>query len=479
MKLTNIFKTSGLMAAGLFVTGCVLGLTSCKEDETFVGDPYFLIEGAEDGVVHMSQKGLAQDKWAFGVGDHYIVRANGSWEIVPADGEMPEWMKIYPMTGKNEGKIRFYAVANPMAEIRAAEFVVMINGVPQEQRLRLEQDPAGPSLTLSADRLQLQQGGSFNQVTVTANYEWGVDTPAESWLTVTREDNILTIGTSEANTTGAERSCTVVIRGVGSNSNLETNIEVTQLDAIFFDDFSWAIPDNGKDPIPDRVAVCWGTENVRIDKLSAEVNAANPGWTGLMCSDASNTGPFTYARFNYILFGTSNKKSGNIVSPAISSIEGTVNATVSFSMAGFTSAKNAKEVGNEFWVAILGPGKIVEAKSNGTSTAAVMSGNCKIPFVSTGTGGPADYDIDLTEAAKFTIGKDGYFDTKDDTGLEVWKNPESMFSIKVEDMTNQTRIVFIGADADKVNLLSEWNMSAGSYKSGRKLFDNFKVVTNN
>lgn len=478
MKLKNIFRYSGYVAVSLLMAGGVLGMTSCDDDDdTFKGEPYFFIEGAEDGVVHMKQKGLAQSDWAFGKGDHYIVRANGSWEIVPADGEMPEWMKIYPLQGKDEGKIRFYAVANPKAEIRSAEFIVMINGVEQQQRIRLEQDPTGPTLTLTADRLQLQQGGSFNDVTVTANYDWTVDAPAASWLSVTRNENTLTIGTSEANTSGAERSCDVIIRGTGSNSTLETKIEVTQLDAIFFDDFSWALPENGKD-VYKPTAVCWGTENVRLDKLAEHIQANNPGWTAVACSDASNPGPFTYARFNYILFGTSNKKAGNIVSPAIKNISGSVNATISFSMAGFTSAKNAKEIGNEFWVAILGPGKLVAANANGTSTAAVMSGNCSIPFTSTGAGGPADYDIDLTEAAKFTIGKDGYFDTGEPTGLEVWKNPESMFSIKIEGMTNQTRIVFIAADADKVTLLKEWNMSAGSYKSGRKLFDNFKVVTN-
>ena len=465
------------MAVSLLVAGGVLSLTSCKDDDdTMTGDPYFFIEGAEDGVIHMVQKGLAQNDWAFGKGDHYIVRANGSWEIVPADGgEMPEWMKIYPLKGKDEGKIRFYAVANPKAEVRTAEFSVMINGT-EQQRIRLEQDPTGPTLTLSADRIQLQQGGSFNDVTVTANYDWTVDEPAQSWLSVTRNDNTLTIGTSEANSTGAERSCSVVIRGTGSNSSLETRIEVTQLDAIFFDDFSWALPMNGTD-VYEPTAVCWGTENVRLDKLVDPVKSANPGWTAVMCSDASNPGPFTYARFNYILFGTSNKKAGNIVSPAIKELQGAVNATVSFSMAGFTSAKNAKEVGNEFWVAVLGPGRVVAAQANGKSTAAVMSGNCSIPYVSAGEGTPADYDIDLTEAAKFTIGKDGYFDTGEPTGLEVWKNPESMFSMKVEGMTNKTRIVFIAADADKVSILTEWNMSAGSYKSGRKLFDNFKVVT--
>ena len=56
-----------------------------------------------------------------------------------------------------------------------------------------------------------------------------------------------------------------------------------------------------------------------------------------------SAGPYTYSRHNYILFGTSNKCAGNICSPAIASIEGAINATVSWSMAGFTSAKMPKK----------------------------------------------------------------------------------------------------------------------------------------
>ncbi len=93
------------------------------------------------------------------------------------------------------------------------------------------------------------------------------------------------------------------------------------------------------------------------------------------------------------------------------------------------------------------------------------------------------HDIDLTEAARFYIGKDGYFDVDTDpTGLEVWKNPESMFSMKVDGMTAETRIVFIACDADNLTMETGegWDVREGNskYKSNRKLFDNFKVVEN-
>lgn len=469
------------------------GFISCKEDDNAVtGEPYFFVEGAEDGVVHMNVTGLAQDKWAFGAGDHYFVRSNCPWKIVPVDGEMPDWMKIFPLEGTGEGILRFYAISNPMAEVRSAEFRVILNGVEMERHLVLSQDPSGPILTLTADNLQLQQGGSFNEVIVSANYEWEVETDADiTWLSVVRDGNKLTIGTDQPNHSGAERSTQVIIRGTGSNSSITTPINVTQLDAIFFDDFGWCYtPTNTTADFcdePDLTAVvCWGDQNLRLDKWIDPVKSANPGWTAVRGTSSKSAGPYTYSRYNYILFGTSNKCGGNICSPAITAIDGSVNATVSWSMAGFTSAKNAKEAGNEFWVSILGPGRITAVNANGKSLAEIMTGECTIPYESSGNT-PADkagvHDIDLTEAARFYIGKDGYFDVDTDpTGLEVWKSPESMFSMKVEGMTAQTRIVFIACDADNLTMETGegWDVRAGNskYKSNRKLFDNFKVVVN-
>lgn len=493
MKLRHIFRFPGMLAISALIAGMATGVTSCKEDdESISGEPYFYIEGAEDGVVHMDVKGLDQDKWAFGAGDHYIVRSNCPWKIIPIDGEMPEWMKIYPLEGNGEGILRFYAVSNPMAQIRSAEFRVIINGIEMDRHLVLSQNPSGPVLTLTADNLMLQQSGSFSDVIVTANYDWEVvPDQTATWLSVERNENRLTIGTDEPNHSGAERTATVIIRGTGENATITTPITVTQLDAIFFDDFGWCFTpmnttaDFCDEPNLDAV-VCWGDQNLRIDKWIDPVKSANPGWTGVRGTKNKSAGPYTYSRHNYILFGTSNKCAGNICSPAIASIEGAINATVSWSMAGFTSAKNAKEKGNEFWVSILGPGRITEVTANGSSTAEVVTGLCTIPYNSTGNtpeGKAGVHDIDLTEAARFYIGKDGYFDVDTDpTGLEVWKNPESMFSMKVDGMTAETRIVFIACDADNLTMETGegWDVREGNskYKSNRKLFDNFKVVEN-
>ena len=74
-------------------------------------------------------------------GDHYVVRSNCPWKIIPIDGEMPEWMKIYPLEGNGEGILRFYAVSNPMAQIRSAEFRVIINGIEMDRHPRAVTKP--------------------------------------------------------------------------------------------------------------------------------------------------------------------------------------------------------------------------------------------------------------------------------------------------------------------------------------------------
>lgn len=225
MNLKNIFRYSEMLAVSALMACAATGLTSCNDDDDdFAGEPYFLVEGIENGIVPMSVDGEGNDdptKWAFGGGDHYIVRANGKWSIVPVDGAMPDWMRIFPLEGEGDGILRFYAKSNPMAAPRTAVFKVILNGVEQPQTLQLRQDPSGPKLTLTADFIQLKQGGGFAEVLVSSNYEWTVEPDAEAaWLTVTRDDNKLTIGTDEANTTGDERHGKVYLRGLEPNEDL-------------------------------------------------------------------------------------------------------------------------------------------------------------------------------------------------------------------------------------------------------------------
>lgn len=478
------------MAAWAVVAAMTATVASCDDDDKLVGEPYFYVEGAEDGIVHMNVAGLDKSSWSFGAGDHYIVRANGHWELVPQDESTQEWMRIFPDHGDGEGILRFYAVANPVAATRYARYTVILEGQPLDIPLVLAQEPAGPTLNVTANNIQFKQAGGSNEVFVSSNYEWAYDIVAEgNWLDVQRTENTLYLAVNEANRTGSDRVATINIHGVGEFADLVTPITVTQLDAIYFDDFGWCYTPMVTDvefcdqPNLDAV-VCWGDQLLRIDKWIEPVKSDNPGWTGVRGTKSATAGPYTYSRYKYILFGTSNKCAGNICSPCIDAIEGAVNARVSWSMAGFVSAKNAQEAGNEFWVAILGPGKITAANAGGASKASIMTGSATIPYEASGdtpAGAPGTHDIDLTEVSQFYIDKtNGYFNTNEPTGLLVWDQPETKFSIDVEGMTAQTRIVFIACDAENLTMETGegWDVRPGGskYKSNRKLFDNFKVV---
>ena len=174
MNFTNKYRAYNILVLTMLMAAMAAIFSSCKEDDDKIsGDPFFYIEGADNGVVvHMDVTGLKQDSWSFGAGDHYIVRANGNWELIPVDESVNDWMKVYPMAGKDEGILRFYAIANPMATIRRAEFRIILNGVEMPEHLVLAQDPSGPSLTVTANYIQIQQGGGINEIFVTANYEW-------------------------------------------------------------------------------------------------------------------------------------------------------------------------------------------------------------------------------------------------------------------------------------------------------------------
>lgn len=458
MNLKNIFRYSEMLAVSALMACAATGLTSCNDDDDdFAGEPYFLVEGIENGIVPMTVDGEGNDdptKWAFGGGDHYIVRANGKWSIVPVDGAMPDWMRIFPLEGEGDGILRFYAKSNPMAAPRTAVFKVILNGVEQPQTLQLRQDPSGPKLTLTADFIQLKQGGGFAEVLVSSNYEWTVEPDAEAaWLTVTRDDNKLTIGTDEANITGDERHGKVYLRGLEPNEDLVVSIDVTQLDAIWFEDFSWLGAYKG-----DTAPQGWLGTDLRIDKWTTDKDG-NPEWA---THGWSSVGNYTYRRYGYLKFGTGNN-AGDVIAPAIEAIDGTIDAEISWNMVGYCSKKNVRDDSSLFYVVILGPGTITDV-SNGT-----LQNGVAIPYKN------GSEDVTITTTGYFELSKNACFDTTEETGLEVWKHPDSQFSIKVSGMDNTTRIAWICGDAPNM-ISTKW--ANGAIGTNRMFLDNVKVRAN-
>lgn len=464
MKSIFKFKSIKYLSLAAFLS---LGMTSCSDEDSPV-DPYFSIDGVSSNLV-IDASGFSLS--SFDSGKIYDIKARGNWELRPVEGAEPEWARIYPLTGSDDGVIRVYVDSNSLVQRRKVEYNVYINGILQDYVITIDQDPTPAKITLSTDQIRLKTAGGEGTVKVTSNVEWSLEYDQSlSWLQVERDGDYINVKAPVENLSGAALNTVLTIRGHEPYENTTFDIKVVQLFALYSEDFSW-IGDTDREP------VCWNTSSEpRLDQWASKFadKVDDPSiltaWTGMKMSENK---VLCFASHNYIKFGSS-VRAGNMCSPAIKSIDGAINATISWSMAGFTTKKDVHVDGNEFYVALLGPGRIVEATAHGTSQSWIEKG-FTIPYSSTGEGDV--YDVWLSEISGFKIGSDGYFSTSDMTGLKVWNAPESSFSIKVEGMTNSTRVVFIGADADKVTGYDgrDWLNSYGSYSDCRKLFDNYMV----
>lgn len=475
MKTKYLIKNIPLHAIAVLTAVAVF---SCKEDDDQPGgEPFFYIGNVEEAMtIPMDANGTVTASDATGMNDftsgiQFDVEANGNWTLEPVDGSEPDWARLYPLCGQNEGIVKAYASPNTETAQRSVQYKVFVNGIEQPVRLTLVQDKAPAQFTLSSNNITLKTEGGSAILTVNSNVEWEIDYDRTlDWLTVSRDGNTVTFTAPKPNDTGAHLVTTVTIHGIGEYADVSYMVTITQLSVLFSDDFSWL-------PCTTTPPACWQTpdNSKRIDfwanafASAVDDPAILTAWTAV--DDASAAAP-TFAHFNYVKLGGTSR-CGNICSPAIPSIEGAINATVSWSMAGHCTAKNVRSDCNDFTVAILGPGRITEAIAHGNSTAKIATGEFTVPYNSEGK--TSVCDVYLTEVATFTIGTNGYFTTSEPTGLEVWNNPDSQFAIKVEGMTAQTRIAFIGSDGDKVTMLNNWTTSKGPHSDARKCFDNFKV----
>lgn len=465
--MKSIFKFNSLKKLSVAVC-LLLGMTACSDDDAPEGEPYFSIDGASSNLV-IDASGYSME--SFDSGKIYDIKARGNWELRPVEGMEPDWARIYPLSGSDDGVIRVYVDSNSLVQRRKVQYNVYINGLLQDYVLTIDQDPTPAKITLTTDQIRIKTSGGEGTVKVTSNVDWNLEYDESlSWLKVSRDGDYIKVSAPEENVSGKSLNTVLTIRGAEPYENTTFEIKVMQLYALYSEDFSW-IGDTDREP------VCWNTSSEpRLDQWATKfVNNVEDlsiitGWTGMKMSENK---VLTFASHNYLKLGSSTR-AGNICSPAVRNIEGEITAIVSWSMAGFTTKKDVHVDGNEFYVGILGPGRIVEAVANGASEGWIAR-NVIMPYSSTGDGDV--YDVEISEVAGFRIASDGYFSTSDPSGLKVWNAPESSFSIKVEGMTNTTRIVFIGAEPDKVNGLDgrDWLNTYGTYSDNRKLFDNFMV----
>ncbi len=420
-------------------------ITSCDSDDAISADSlYYNIELSSDYLI--PSKGI--DPTSYGNGKKVIIRANGHWTIEPV-GDDTGWMKIYPMEGDDDGWLRLYADENTRASERTAEYMISVNGIPQEETLNITQAPAQPFLNISTSALTFKRIGGELSVIVDTNVDWeyNIDGEDASRFVATSSDMAsLTVKAIGVNETGADISAALILRGTGDNSSVNRVISLTQLYATFFDDFSWLKSEAGV--LGWKIAT--GKKEVRIDQWSAEEKGH--GWTSLST--------WRYSRTGFIKFGKGGY-GGDVASPYISEISGSADVTISWNALGYVTAKNVHDDIDYYFVGILGPGNITGTSSNGTSGATFIYKD-------------SDGESVTLNAVRFELGAGAWFDpVNDPTGTEVWTSAASLFSINVEGFTSESRVVFVIGTGSVDNAYQNSNS-----KNSRLFVDNFKIVEN-
>lgn len=462
MKLNHIIRINVLKAAALaaVIMAVPAVLTSCSDDddvkEVAGGDPYFEIPDL-DGTVKMDVEGTGLTTW--GSGQRYTVRSNARWKIVPVDESVESWAKVFPTEGIGDGYIRFYTGSNATPIRRVAEYNIYVDGIAEPFTVKMEQTESPAIFMPSARNVCFPRKGGNVDVAMDSNLDWDVEvTEGADWISASRADNLVKLSTSATATADGQHQGKVRVFAK-EFPTIYTELNVTQTGAVYFDDFSWLIANADKNGYNgfNYAPQVWLGADLRIDKWVDEQVALNPGWTSV--------GNYVYSRWHYLKTGTGSNI-GDICAPAVAEIPAGSNIHVSWNMLGYCNKSNARDPGNIFYVAVLGPGTITGYSAGGASTA--EQDGTKIKYTSNGAKGGAS--TTLSQSAVFTCGPGAYFDTSDENGLDCWEHPDAQFSLDVTGAGPTTRIVFIFGDGGVDN---KWKPV--KYKTNRLEFDNYKV----
>ncbi len=437
-KYLSIISAISLAIAGISLSGCD------KEDEPQTGDLYFNIENMDNLV--LPQEGV--DVTTFSKGKKFIVRSNGNWQFVPEDETEMSWAKVFPMEGDADGMIRIYSEENLSPVQRVARYKVFLNGVEQPQMLTFSQEGCEPFLKLSTALVTLKRAGGEVSITVDANLDWecsveGADASRFTATAVSSQE--IQVSTDRINDTGDDITATLVVKGKGEFSDITQLVAIEQLYATFFDDFSWL-------PNPKAGILGWNAHGSELGMSSWTDEQIAHGWTSIST--------WFYYRDKFVKFGKGGY-GGDACSPAVPELGSNTNATISWSALGYGTSKNVKEDHNMFYVAILGPGKIIGCSSQG-----------EMGYT---TGYRDDNGKNVTlDAVKFTFDDNAWMiPALDSTATVIWQTPSAQFSINVQGMDGTSRVVFVAGPGTLENLYQEPNG-----KQSRMFMDNFKIVEN-
>lgn len=312
--------------------------TSC-EKKLVPEDPFFNIEG--------SPTGLTVTKAART--ESYVVRSNRSWEIVNNDDA--DWVKAFPEKGDADGIFKIIVLANDTFNPRSSNFAFIVDGEEQPVLFRVDQEGNVPYITLPASVTIPAGGGEFS-VDVVSNVAWSYSLSDDSWLTEQSVTSQKVTLVAEENTSVDPREVTLTVTAVDFPTVIAT-VVLTQSPGtvVLEEDFSW---------LTYGSAIFYTTTGeTRIDNWTQEQK--DIGWTSTInTTTGSGTTPLLYARQEFVKLGKTGY-GGDLISPVLSKIVGTVDLQVTFKAIPYMTATGTMD-DNILNISVIGPGTVSQSQ---------------------------------------------------------------------------------------------------------------------
>lgn len=380
-------KRTALIILPLFLLSLFL-LSSCKK-EPVQEDPFFSIENNPTGLT--ATKGAKTQS--------YVVRSNRPWQIVNKD--QADWVKSFPDKGEDDGIFKIIVSANETFDTRTANFAFVVDGEEQPVLFRVDQEGNVPYITLP-DAVTIPAAGGEVSVDIVSNVAWGYSLSDDTWLSEVSVTTQKITFTAEENTSVDPREVTLTVTATNYPSVVST-VTLTQSPGtvVLEEDFSW---------LAYGSAIFYTTTGeTRIDNWTQEQK--DIGWTSTINTvDGSGSTPLLYARQGFVKVGKTSY-GGDLISPALSKLDGTQSVTVTFKAIPYMTAAGTMD-DNILYVSVIGPGTVSQSQ--------FIIDNWPVY--------PAEGALD------YCIG--------------LWSAPEATRTFTITGATAETQIKFLGGDYD-------------------------------
>ena len=264
------------------------------------------------------------------------------------------WCIVTQYKNNNVGNFRIEVQENLYAVKRIATLTVSAEGC-EDRYIKVRQDAASPILSVGAGQstFTLNQNEAEIILDITSNVNVKVTLP--DWIRLGEGVEIeMGKNTYKFYVDAMSENYRVgnIVLESTENSAMKTTISVKQVSAnlvYFQDDFSWT---SGYGP-----ALCHSTTGEKRWDDESLKNVERPDWTTTVFTSAGSADaptPAAWTRDGYIRLNYA-KKPGNLVTPKLDKIDGTVNLEVSFRACRYQNSGGADGY-HEIHVACIGPG---------------------------------------------------------------------------------------------------------------------------